>query len=481
VPTLVAAALRLGIAASHSGLTMDSPLYVRMAESLARGQSPALGPAHYGYSALVALAGALIPGREWPGRTVSLIASLVLVVVVFGLARTRLSAPWAGFAAGLVAVHPLLIAYGSAIMTESTFLAIVTGALLLLERRRFLSGGLALGASYLVRPEAAVIALGVLLFGRVGWRGAASMTLGIALVTAPYLGWMRIAHGAWELTPKEGLLRPQFASPRQAEWRLEDEATRAREPKSIPERLVWAAPSIATHYVPLLRQHLRLLLQAWPWPLLVLSAGGLVAWRGAVLAPLLLPFVLPILAIPLDVRFMHSCLPALALTAAAAGSMLVARWPENARPVTWAALALAAAGMVACWLGPAGWRARRFDDGPMPSLRLAGTWLHAHDPSDALVMDRKAYVPFFAGMRHLQLPNDDYDTTVEFARARGVRYLVLEEYASNLRPQMRRLASDPDYQAREKRLRLVYFRRDEPHTGVAIFEVVPDSSGRTPP
>ena len=125
-------------------------------------------------------------------------------------------------------------------------------------------------------------------------------------------------------------------------------------------------------------------------------------------------------------------------------------------------------------------RARRFDDGPMPSLRVAGAWLHAHDPSDALVIDRKAYVPFFAGMRHLQLPGDDYDTTVEFARVSGARYVVLEEYATNLRPQMRRLASDPGFQALERRLKLVYFRRDEPHTGVAIFEVVRDSSGPMP-
>jgi 4-amino-4-deoxy-L-arabinose transferase-like glycosyltransferase len=477
---LVAAALRLGSAARHSGLTMDSPLYVRMAEALAAGHAPVLGPAHYGYPALVALAGTLIPGRELPGRAVSLVASLALVAIVFRLARTRLSAPWAGLAAMVVALHPLLIAYGSAIMTESAFLALVTWALLLLERRRFLTGGLALGASYLVRPEAAVIALGGLLFGRPGWRGAASVVLGIAMVTGPYLGWMRIEHGVWELTPKVALLRPHFDSRRQADWRLGDEEARAREPRSVPERLVWAAPSIVTHYVPLLREHLRLLLQAWPWPLLLLSAWGLAAWRGVVLAPLLLPLAFPILELPLDVRFIQTCLPALALAAAGGGAMLAARWPGHARQAVSAVVALAVAGLVACWLGPAGWRVRQFDDGPILSLRVAAAWLHAYDPSDALVMDRKVYVPFFAGMRLLQMPDDDYETTVEYARARGARYLVLEEYASNLRPQMRRLASDPDFQALERRLRLVYFRRDEPHTGVAIFEVVRDSSADAP-
>ncbi|MGH7730198.1 MAG: hypothetical protein ACRENJ_03010 [Candidatus Eiseniibacteriota bacterium] len=197
------------------------------------------------------------------------------------------------------------------------------------------------------------------------------------------------------------------------------------------------------------------------------------------LAPPLLPFVFPILAIPLDVRFMQSCLPALAITGAAAASALVARWPAHARLTVPAVLVLAAAGLIACWSGPAGGRAIRFDDGPMRSLRVAGAWLQAYGPAGALVMDRKAYVPFFAGMNHLQLPDDDYDTAVEFARARGARFLVLEEYTSTLRPQMRRLVVDREFQARERRLRLVYFRRDEPRTGVAIFEVLPDSSRRS--
>jgi len=481
IPVLVGAALRIGEALRHSGLTMDSPLYVRMAEALARGRAPALGPAHYGYSALVALAGALIPGREWPGRTVSLIASVALVGLVFRLARTRLSAPWAGLAAMLVALHPLLIVYGSTIMTEPTFLALIVAALLLLERRRFGVAGLAFGAGYLVRPEAAVIALGGLASGRVGLRGAAAMLLGIALLVVPYLGWMRIEHGTWEITPKVALLRPQFHSVREAEWRLADEAARAREPKSLAERLKWAAPSISANYLPLLREHLWLLVQAWSWPLVLLSLGGLLAWRGPVLTPLVLPFVFPLLAIPLDMRFMQSCLPTLALSAAGAGATMVARSPAHARAASGAALSLAVAGVIACWLGQAGRGALAFDDGPMPALRLAGAWLHAHDPSDALVMDRKAYVPFFAGMRHLQLPNDDYDSTVEFALASGARYLVLEEYASNLRPQMRRLVTDPEFQAQESRLRLVYFRRDEPRTGVAIFEFVQDSTAGTRP
>ena len=62
----VAALLRLWLATRNAGLTMDSPLYVHMAESLARGSLREIGPAHHGW-ALVALAGLLLPGRS-PGR-----------------------------------------------------------------------------------------------------------------------------------------------------------------------------------------------------------------------------------------------------------------------------------------------------------------------------------------------------------------------------------------------------------------------------
>jgi hypothetical protein len=104
VVLLAAIAIRVWLALRTSGLTMDSPLYVRMAEALGRS-AEVLGPAHHGYPAFIAIAGLVIPGQEWPGRIVSMVASLILVGVTYALGRRSLP-PWgAAAAAGLVAVH----------------------------------------------------------------------------------------------------------------------------------------------------------------------------------------------------------------------------------------------------------------------------------------------------------------------------------------------------------------------------------------
>src|SRR5690349_16557142 len=180
-PLLLAAlALRLWLAARSSGLTMDSPLYVLAAASLARGELRLLGPAHHGYPALIALAHLLVPGRELPARAVALVAGLALVPLTWALARRSMPRLAAALATLVLAAHPLLAIYGVAIMTEAPFLALMMGALLLIERRRFAAGGALLGAAYAIRPEALVVAIGAALAGGApgvagSWRGAARM------------------------------------------------------------------------------------------------------------------------------------------------------------------------------------------------------------------------------------------------------------------------------------------------------------------
>src|SRR5215510_10632813 len=115
--------VRLWLMTKNAGITMDSPLYWRMAEAIAGGH-PALGPAHHGYSALIALVKGFVPGPILPGRVISLMASMALLAVVYALARRTLSPLWSSLAVWLIALHPLVAVYGGVVMTESTVLAL---------------------------------------------------------------------------------------------------------------------------------------------------------------------------------------------------------------------------------------------------------------------------------------------------------------------------------------------------------------------
>jgi len=473
VTVCVAALLRWWIAARNAGLTMDSPLYVRMAEAL-RGGEKAIGPAHHGYSILMVALGWLVPGRELPGRSLSFIAGLTLIPIVYLLARRAVSRPWAAAAGALVALHPLLAAYAGAIMTESTFLAIATTALLLLERGQRMAGGATLGLAYTVRPEALVIAPAAALFARGGIRGSVRVLAGFALIAAPYVGYLSWEHREPTLSPKTVLVRPPFEHRHEAEWRVGD---RVEPKRSLIERVRWAGPVIARRYLPTLADHAGRVLEVWPLPLMALSAVGLATRLGPLagaLAPLL---VLPLLAVAAEVRFSQLFVPALATYAAIGAAWLATRWPARTRAVAVGAAVLMAAGLTLAWRGRPGRIADIFDDGPMAEMRAAGEWLRANGRPGATVMDRKAYVPFFAGMHHVQLPDDDYDTVVAFAQRTGVDYLVLEEFVvERMRPQFLPLTSDSVFRANERRLRFIWGISGGPLSGVAVLEVARDTS-----
>jgi hypothetical protein len=470
-PVALALALRLALWNACAGVTMDSPLYVRMAESLAAGERGP-SPAHHGYPALIALASPLLPGREVPGRVISLLASLAAVALTARLARRHLGPGWASVAACAVALHPLLAIYGVAIMTEASFLAVLLGGLLLVESERPLAGGLVLGAAYAIRPEAIVIAPLAALLARGPWRARARVLAGSAAVILGYVVFLHGQQGWWSLTPKTALVTAAGGG-RSAEWHLAD-STAVADTVGLIARARAAGPRLVAEYLPRWLRHGHRLVQAWPVPLLALSLAPLLrrgtsgreAWRP-LLAPLACLFVYPLLAAPDDVRFAQLFVPSLAVLAAGGAAAGWARGPAGRAVV----LLLAAAGVALLALGPLPRLALHFDDGPMRVLREAGAWLRERGPADAVVMDRKAYVPFFAGMRHAQIPDDDLDAILDHAQRSGARYLVVEEYVTaSLRPQLEPLL-DPARLAGEHRLHMAHVLRPAPGEGVAIFEI----------
>lgn len=153
--------------------------------------------AHYpvGYSAL--LAGVY----RWfgAGLTVAPLANAIigtlLVVVAHRLARHGLSESRARLAAGLVALHPGLISYTAAVMTEQLAALLVLATLWAsaVLRRKWLQAlgtGVLLGLSILVRPATLLMGPVLALVGRRPWHkaliGALAATAVASVVVLPW-------------------------------------------------------------------------------------------------------------------------------------------------------------------------------------------------------------------------------------------------------------------------------------------------------
>jgi hypothetical protein len=76
--------------------------------------------------------------------------------------------------------------------------------------------------------------------------------------------------------------------------------------------------------------------------------------------------------------------------------------------------------------------------------RLVGEWLAENTEPDARVLTRSMIVEFYADRQAVAMPYSDIPTMLDFARAWGVDYLVLDAYnMRSLRPQFMPLVEGP--------------------------------------
>lgn len=203
----------------------DGTYYHTLAQRLAEGKGYTwLWPdgavtyaAHYpvGYPALVAVAYKLFGQSPVVAMTLNAVLGAVLAASVFVLARghsagsdasaARRRSRMATAAALAVALHPALVPYTLALMTEGAAIALLCAGAALVElsvaarearrgrpRLLLLFAVVALGISTLVRPQCLLMApvLGALSYGNATWRRrgvfAAVVTAGALLVCSPW-------------------------------------------------------------------------------------------------------------------------------------------------------------------------------------------------------------------------------------------------------------------------------------------------------
>ena len=150
----------------------EGPHYVRLASNLLSGKGyigmvglPELSFAPL-YSVLIAAAIPFTKSSEFAGRIVSTVSGCLMVLPMYFLARQLYGRSTALVCAALTAVHPVLVAYSTAVYNETIYLALLAAgecsALFLLRfttLRWAALTGLFFGLAYLTRPEAMVFPL----------------------------------------------------------------------------------------------------------------------------------------------------------------------------------------------------------------------------------------------------------------------------------------------------------------------------------
>ncbi|MEZ5422177.1 MAG: hypothetical protein R2682_03660 [Pyrinomonadaceae bacterium] len=97
----------------------------------------------------------------------------------------------------------------------------------------------------------------------------------------------------------------------------------------------------------------------------------------------------------------------------------------------------------------------------------AGLWIKAHaDKPSPLVMSSHITPAFYAGAKHIYLPDEDLPTIVEYAKLRKTDYLVFSE---------RRMRDAPAVFADDapQGLKLVYRNMKAPNYGILVFQLSP--------
>jgi hypothetical protein len=487
---LVAAfALRWWVARSLPLVEVDGAYWCSLAGAFERGDLehawsaawPPLFPLAIAGTArlLEALGAARGPATlEWAARMVSMIAGTLLVLPLLALARRLLHGPAARLVPALAVVHPRLVEYSAAALSESLFTLALVGGLAALppaagpRRREGLAGAL-FGAAFLIRPEALPLGLGLwaVAVAHPGAHGVRRLRpaflAGLLIVSLPWLVHLRQETGEWTLGEK-GAYNFWRAHRASYERVLPAPAALAPRVNRSPE----LAPPARPHDVDVLAfararpdevlastgQNLgRLLVSSLPvaaaWPVALLALAALFLPRAGpwwqVLAPLA---IVPLLIAPFsaDRRFMVPLVPLTLPLAARAIAEVGERWGPSAW--SWVR-ALLGTGLAIYALGVPG-RADR-----APEQRAAGEWLAAISrppvatagagtavPERAsgppatrrpVVMARKPWVAFYSGGLIADLPDAPPDSILADARHTGATVLVADARSARTdRPQL---------------------------------------------
>ncbi|HEX7335249.1 MAG TPA: glycosyltransferase family 39 protein [Pyrinomonadaceae bacterium] len=472
--------LRLSVLRHQTPLIPDGVYYATLGKQLVSGNLqeglstfwPPLYPLLVGLSSLV------FRDIESGGKFVSVLAGSLLVIPIYSLIRVLYGKEAAFIGAFLVAIHPPLIRYSTALSTESTYTTLFVTALCAGLRAlsggtyvAFLSVGLTLGACYLLKPEAigyvglmAVLTLCTSLSGNhlplseVLFRVMA-LIAAASLLALPYILFLHRTTGGWTISdkfrahvhPSESWERRWFGLPEGQTTTLADRlyagASRkddSLENRGLPVADVSSLRMMTARSIEALRAEAGLLIYAMSPPHFTLLMGlGMfkTEWLKEFLLLSFLAFTLIGYALCPDEINGRLLVPLLPITVCwvAGGFKTVEDWlieffkqTKSLRVVPFinpATLRLLMITALVCSMLP--WLVysliMTIPAAPMIEYKEAGRWVAEQSEKSPLIMATTPFIAFYSGGRPVYLPAEKYETVVEHARRLNVDYVAIDE------------------------------------------------------
>jgi 4-amino-4-deoxy-L-arabinose transferase-like glycosyltransferase len=439
---LLALALILRLVVGHAigVVETDGVRYITIARQFQATGNPFDPLFHPLYPAILGLLQWVIRDWETAGRLVATAFGVALLAPAFALARDVIGRPVALLTAALLAVHPGLVRNSSSVLADSTYAFLLAAgvwlgwrALAAAHRALLPVAGVVLGLAYLVRPEAALYLVSLLIVALIlavrdrTWLGWAPWIVGglvgFSLMAAPYLVYLRRSLGHWTLSGKvaHNLVQDLGGSVGIAPL---------AHPMALATNTVVNLLAFLKYSLPDLLPGL-LILFLLPGVLRRAREDGWLGREGVLLALLIPPF--GTLAFHTETRVFFPVL-AFVLPFVAAGLIATAGWVVGRPSPRWsAALAIGVLllGLVAAL------RPVLRPDPTEAVYRQAARMIAETEAGDTIVMDRKPFVAYYSGRRHVPLGAEITPADLQAAARRvGARLVVLDSRSLEDRPQL---------------------------------------------
>ena len=439
---LLALALVLRLVVGHAigVVETDGVRYITIARQFQATGNPFDPLFHPLYPVILGLLQWVIRDWETAGRLVATAFGVALLVPAFALARDVIGRPVALLTAALLAVHPGLVRNSSSVLADSTYAFLLAAgvwlgwrALAAAHRALLPVAGVVLGLAYLVRPEAALYLVSLLIVALIlavrdrTWLGWAPWLVGglvgFSLMAAPYLVYLRRSLGHWTLSGKvaHNLVQDLGGSVGIAPL---------AHPMALATNTVVNLLAFLKYSLPDLMPGL-LILFLLPGVLRRAREDGWLGREGVLLALLIPPF--GTLAFHTETRVFFPVL-AFVLPFVAAGLIATAGWVVGRPSPRWsAALAIGVLllGLVAAL------RPVLRPDPTEAVYRQAARMIAETEAGDTIVMDRKPFVAYYSGRRHVPLGAEITPADLQAAARRvGARLVVLDSRSLEDRPQL---------------------------------------------